>query len=330
MSWANQASRRGFTLVELLVVIAIIGILVAMLLPAVQAVRSSARSTVCSNNLKQIGLAALNYESTFQRFPPGYLGIDPNNKMLRIRDQDSGKQQSSSAFVFLLPHMDQVNLKSSIPEAYVSVTLIGDPTDTNNMATCPWWDGDLFELSKANVPSFVCPELTEEPMNVVAHIHFYLDENSMITREEEVENDDGSTTTQNIVNADGSLLPNRGFGLTRYRPCGGDTDLVSGRRGILRNRSQTTFAQITDGSSNTILFGETTGGRNEYAWATGGVINSFVGFGNGSIQWGSEHPGNIVNFCFADGSVHSLNESLDLSVLANLSSMEDGQVIEDF
>ena len=177
MSWANQASRRGFTLVELLVVIAIIGILIAMLLPAVQAVRSAARSTVCSNNLKQIGLAALNYESTFQRFPPGYLGIDPSNKMLRIRDPDSGAQQSSSVFVFLLPHMEQVNLQSSIPEAYVSVTLIGNP---------PWWDGDLFELSKANVPSFVCPELTEEPMNVVAHIHFYLDENSMITREEEV------------------------------------------------------------------------------------------------------------------------------------------------
>ena len=149
-------------------------------------------------------------------------------------------------------------------------------------------------------------------------------------QEEEVENDDGSITMEERVNADGSLLPNRDFGLTRYRPCGGDTNLISGRRGIFRNRSQTTFAQITDGSSSTILFGETTGGRNEYAWATGGIINSFVGFGNGSIQWGSEHPGNIVNFCFADGSVHSLNESTEQSVLANLSSMEDGQVIEDF
>ena len=315
MSLANRDPKRGFTLVELLVVIAIIGILVAMLLPAVQAVRSAARSTACSNNLKQIALASLSYESTFQRFPPGNLGPDPSNKMLRTGE--GGKQQSSSALVFLLSRMEQENIESSVPEAYLSVTKIGI-LGVENREICPWWVGDLFELSKTKVPSFVCPELTEEPRNVLVNIHFYLDENGMI------ENEDGEP------NAEGGLLPNRDFGLTRYRSCGGDTDLISGRRGVLRNRSQTTFAQITDGSSNTILFGETTGGSNEYAWSAGGVINSFTGFGDFSIQWGSEHPGDIVNFCFADGSVHSLNESIEPSVLANLSSMEDGQVIEDF
>ena len=328
MRLINKNPRRGFTLVELLVVIAIIGILVAMLLPAIQAVRAAARTTACSNNLKQIGLATLNYESAFQRFPPGKLGPDPNTKM--VRADAGGLQQSSSVFVFLLSHMEQVNLETSIPAAYLSVTKIGDPEDEDNRCTVPWWSGDFFNLSKTKVPSFVCPELTEVPKNVYANIHFYLDENGMITREEEVINDDGSITMEDRVNAEASRLPNRDFGLTRYRPCGGDTNLIAGRRGILRNRSQTTFAQITDGSSNTILFGETPGGSNEYAWATGGIINSFVGFGNGNIQWGSEHPGNIVNFCFADGSVHSLNESTDLTVLANLSSMEDGQVIEDF
>jgi prepilin-type N-terminal cleavage/methylation domain-containing protein len=96
---------RGFTLVELLVVIAIIGVLVALLLPAVQAAREAARRTTCVNNVKQMGLAAANYESAKKTFPPG-----------RLRPDAERKQGGNwiSVHIWLLPYMEATNVYNLI------------------------------------------------------------------------------------------------------------------------------------------------------------------------------------------------------------------------
>ena len=94
--------KRGFTLVELLVVIAIIGVLVALLLPAVQAAREAARRMSCGNNLKQLGLALHNYHDTFNTFPPG--GITPGNCC--------GTPSAATWTIFILPFIEETALQN--------------------------------------------------------------------------------------------------------------------------------------------------------------------------------------------------------------------------
>ncbi len=100
-SYHSYSKRVAFTLVELLVVIAIIGILVGLLLPAVQAAREAARRMQCSNNLKQLGLAMHNYESTFKRFPSGNM-VGPSFSV------------GLSVHARLLPYMEQAAMYNMV------------------------------------------------------------------------------------------------------------------------------------------------------------------------------------------------------------------------
>src|SRR5881396_922432 len=105
---------RGFTLIELLVVIAIIAILIGLLLPAVQKVREAAARTQCQNNLKQLGIACNNYQSSFDYLPPGYLAV-PKDGPAWATYGGSGSPpgtggQQLGLLVFLLPYIEQDNV----------------------------------------------------------------------------------------------------------------------------------------------------------------------------------------------------------------------------
>lgn len=135
-----RGSRVGFTLVELLVVIAIIGILIGMLLPAVQQVREAARRVSCANNCRQLGLAGLNYESARQELPSSWL--------LPTNEPVGGNKDGWSAQAQLLPFLEQANLSSEI-----DFTLGYKHADNKYIGI----DSENVVLAASKIPGYLCP-----------------------------------------------------------------------------------------------------------------------------------------------------------------------------
>lgn len=155
---SRQSRQRGFTLVELLVVIAIIGILIALLLPAVQAAREAARRSQCTNNLKQLGIAIQNYNDAFQRFP---ICAETNPDTMRwTRNPTQGP--TGGAHTRLLPYIEQTALYNQFNLAYTTEEQGWNPPTTVNGAYSATQQGisqPAGFLGEYSVPGFLCPSV---------------------------------------------------------------------------------------------------------------------------------------------------------------------------
>jgi len=354
----KQFSRAGFTLIELLVVIAIIAILIGLLLPAVQKVREAAARMQCSNNLKQLGLAAHNYESTFGRLPAGIVG--PPNPLATVSGDAAGHGSLLGCLVPLLPYIEQDNVYKLItPALTTSVGRMDDPDNRN--ASMPYWFDNpypptvIYTAGKTKIKTFQCPSDAQggqEPENnafgatgiqggwiIGGMLVRNLDPSTVVTSGFYFEDYNGVET----------MMP---LGVTNYVGCAGsgvgNHATYSKYEGIFVNRSPKKIATIMDGSSNTIMFTEVSGrshasfpGRpNAFAhsWVGSSAVSPLYGtaFGKDAYvyQMSSYHTG-VVLTTMGDGSVRPIKNNIPRNTtdggwlaLAALGGAADGVVID--
>jgi prepilin-type N-terminal cleavage/methylation domain-containing protein len=306
----RSQNRTGFTLIELLLVIAIIGTLVALLMPAIQAARESARRSSCVNNLKQIGLATSNYESTHKVFPAGAVWgrWDPKPPM----------RTQGTFLMFILPYVEQATIYNQFDFKQLS-------TDGQNIP------GTSTPIGAAVIDGYICP----------SDDHYQGKFNELGTFNYGASNGPTAVYDNPAVSC-ANPYPS---GISPMAPIDDPTNYAGPftRLGI-----RTKASQITDGLSKTIFVGEVKVGCSDQpqaGWATtkdgNGYFTTLVPINydtcdlnapepchrptnwNTAAGFKSAHPGG-AEFVFGDGSVHFLHESIDMQSYQYLGAKADG------
>ncbi len=351
MSQTPQRNKtRGFTLIELLVVIAIIAVLIALLLPAVQQAREAARRTQCKNNLKQIGLALANYESTFTVFPPARLGRYPNGV------SGSWDDGWTSWTIMILPYIEQ----SALYNTYNINLRWNDPGNAAIVANplkayiCPSTPGtNRLDLNSANSPQ---PAAGDYSATAYMSQKYYIAVGGYTTTWTSKTDPIGNQLRQGILNKPGAPTD---AAYAQFQP--------------------TRYRDITDGTSNTTAVGESAGAPAAYgpsknifpggsltgtvniadynsaggtyaytggtAWADDGKVTGVQGCNMTGTARGtapiaamntcndsemySFHTGGVT-FVMGDGSVRFISQNIDVNTFAAVVTKGGGEAVGDF
>ena len=307
-----KVDSKGFTLVELLVVIAIIGILIGMLLPAVQSVRDAARRVACQNNFRQIGIAIANFESAQKRYPAGRIGCDDVGQQMSVSqcqgDLSPEDKNGASGFVAILPQLEQANLSRDI-------ALSDGGLWNRDIDDLGWWDNNQKKRMAVQIhlPVLWCPSETGSMSSDVYQPVI------------------AATTTYAFAN--GSLGPDNLVHVTKYN-----------NNGAFGYRSSTKHSDISDGHSNTFFAGEVVRpdvyeSSNVWSYAianadclrtTTNPLNTQPGAGivvelrNGAFA--SFHAGG-ANFVYGDGHVEFINDEIGMDAYQALSTISGAEAL---